>query len=364
LSPKVTFVVPCYKLGHLLPECVNSILSQTYADFEILIMDDCSPDNTPQVAASFSDPRVRYIRHAINLGHLHNYNKGITLARGEYVWLISADDRLRRPNILERYVDVMDKHPEAGYACCPAVEMTAGKETDVAEYSVLGTHDLLFKGSEFFQKLISRNFVIAASGMVRKSCYEKFGAFPLDLPYAGDWYLWCLFARHSDVAYFADPMVNYRQHAQSMSNILTRKEHAKDNTEISWRIAHLAREIGCRTLVKKSLKSVADYYARYLFSARSCSASDSMCAVELEELIRQHALDGREARAVRAGVYSGLGNDYYYHQEFAQAIRHYGMALDVNPWMPKVWVKSVLLRMGRIGRYFRDSGKRYMQSVE
>src|SRR5208282_429173 len=117
MAPKVTFVVPCYKLAHLLPECVNSILAQTYRDFEILIMDDCSPDDTPQVARSFSgDPRVQYIRNDPNLGHLRNYNKGLKMARGEYVWLMSADDRLRSPHILERYVKVMEENPQVGYA--------------------------------------------------------------------------------------------------------------------------------------------------------------------------------------------------------------------------------------------------------
>src|SRR6266853_4290713 len=89
-APTVSFIVLCYKLAHLLPECVNSILSQTYFDFEVLIMDDCLPDNTPEVAQSFADPRVRHIRNDPNLGHLRNYNKGIAMAHGKYIWLISA----------------------------------------------------------------------------------------------------------------------------------------------------------------------------------------------------------------------------------------------------------------------------------
>src|SRR5271166_3653331 len=112
MTPVVSFVVPCYKLAHLLRQCVESILSQSYADLEVLIMDDCSPDNTPEVAQSFRDPRVKYIRNDTNLGHLPNYNKGISLTRGEYVWLISADDYLRRPYILEQYVDLLDRNPQ------------------------------------------------------------------------------------------------------------------------------------------------------------------------------------------------------------------------------------------------------------
>ena len=88
MSPKVTFVIPCYNLAHFLQTCVNSILAQTYGEFEILIMDDCSPDSTPEVIRCFDDPRIRYVRNAVNLGHLANYNKGIELARGKRFFLV------------------------------------------------------------------------------------------------------------------------------------------------------------------------------------------------------------------------------------------------------------------------------------
>ena len=78
--PRVSFIVPCHRLAHLLADCVGSILSQTFQDLEVLIMDDCSPDHTPEVAATLTDPRVRYIRNEQNLGHLRNYNRGLSLA--------------------------------------------------------------------------------------------------------------------------------------------------------------------------------------------------------------------------------------------------------------------------------------------
>jgi glycosyltransferase involved in cell wall biosynthesis len=117
--PKVSFVIPCYNLAHLLPQCIDSILSQTYSDFEILIMNDRSPDDTARVAKSYQDKRVKHIENESNLGHLRNYNKGIEMSRGQYIWLISADDYLRVPYILERYVRLMDSSPTVGYVVCP-----------------------------------------------------------------------------------------------------------------------------------------------------------------------------------------------------------------------------------------------------
>src|SRR5262245_60086033 len=127
--PRVSFVVPCYRFGHLLADCVGSILSQSFPDLEVLIMDDCSPDETPEVASRLStDPRVRHIRNDKNIGHLRNYNRGLSIARGEYLWLISADDRLRRPYVVERFVRLLDAHPDVGYVFCPVLRFTDERE--------------------------------------------------------------------------------------------------------------------------------------------------------------------------------------------------------------------------------------------
>src|SRR3981081_4624729 len=136
MTPTVSFVVPCYKLAHLLPECIDSMLCQTYGDFEVLIMDDCSPDKTPEVAESIQDDRVKYIRNDANLGHLGNYNKGIKLTRGKYVWLVSADDYLRRAYVLPRYVNLLDRNSQVGYTFCPGVGVRNGRETQILGYSV------------------------------------------------------------------------------------------------------------------------------------------------------------------------------------------------------------------------------------
>src|ERR1700731_2287847 len=199
-TPTVSFVIPCYKLAHFLPECVNSILDQTYGDFEVLIMDDCSPDNTAEVARSFQDRRVQHIRNESNLGALPNYNKGIGLSRGKYVWLISADDYLRRPYVLQRYVDLMEANPRVSYTFCPGVEVKNGKETGPLGYSTYGDRDRVIAGRVFLETLLYHNLVIAPAAMARREYYEKisyfvinpvWGGAPIDLIWGGDWYLWC-----------------------------------------------------------------------------------------------------------------------------------------------------------------------------
>ena len=200
MNPMVSFVVPCYKLAHLLPECVNSILAQTYRQFEVLIMDNCSPDSTPEVAQSFQDPRVKHIRNDVNIGHVRNFNKGISLSRGKYVWVLSADDFLKSPHVLEQFVGVMERNAHVGFVFCRAIEWLDAKEAGTRH---CGNVDRIWEGRDLLRKLVKSNFIAQSSGMVRKACYEMVGVFAPDMPFAWVWYLWCLLALHYDVAYFA-----------------------------------------------------------------------------------------------------------------------------------------------------------------
>jgi glycosyltransferase involved in cell wall biosynthesis len=184
-NPVVSFVVPCYKLAHLLPQCINSILAQSFHDIEVLIMDDSSPDNTAEVANSFCDSRVRYVRNEANLGPLRNYNKGINLSRGKYVWLISADDYLRQPYVLDRYVKLLEAHPQVGYTFCPGFRVRNGAETELVEYSVYSNRDKIVDGRVFLTKLLNGNIVLAPSALVRRQCYEKISMFPLGVVWTG-----------------------------------------------------------------------------------------------------------------------------------------------------------------------------------
>jgi glycosyltransferase involved in cell wall biosynthesis len=358
MNPTVSFVIPCYRLAHLLPECVNSILAQTYGDFEILILDDCSPDETAAVAQSFRDPRVRYIRNPLNLGHLRNYNKGIGVARGKYVWLISADDRLRVPYALERYVPAMEDQSNAGYVFCPGCGIEDGRETGVLKYSRHGDRNATFNGRRFLLELLNGNSVVAASGMVRKECYEKVSLFPLDLPYAGDWYLWCIFALRYDVIYFSEPMVSYRVHDLSMTNLLEHQDpgvFVADGLKVLWRIKRKAQEEGCAAAAAKCWRRLIDRYVFYLSSEIHKTSIYRLSFDEFERNLQHNTRSPQEEARLRAKVWVGLGDEYYWRHDHSQALHYYADGLRLDPWMPKVWLKHSLLRSGDLGLWLRES---------
>jgi glycosyltransferase involved in cell wall biosynthesis len=350
----VTFIVPCYKLAHLLPECLDSILAQTYSDFEILVMDDCSPDNTAEVAKAYeaADPRVKHVRNDPNLGHLRNYNKGIGLAQGRYVWLISADDRLRRPYALQKYVDMFELHPKVGYVFCPGFALENGVESGLLNFSVHSEKDTVFPGAEFALKLLNGNSVVAASGLVRTECYQALGMFPVDLPYAGDWYLWLLFALHYDVAYLAEPLVNYRAHPLCITNTLSARVRVADDFAVIWRALYECRKVGLRSNARLTQNHLAGRYVSHIIRPTRGDGID-MTLDECTESIRKNASSTRDEIALRSDVLTKLGDHYFWLNEFNTSVDYYKKGLQQNTLKSSLWMKYLLLRLGSAGIGFR-----------
>lgn len=352
-GPLVSFVLPCYKHGHFLAECVQSILAQTYGNFEVLIMDDCSPDETPAIAQSFGDPRVRHIRNEVNLGHLANYNKGISLAQGEYVWLINVDDYLRRTYALERFVDMLETHPEAAYVFCPAVQVHGRDEGAV--FGRHGARDTVFSSDDFLSRLLIRNRVATPSAMVRKASYDRMGMFERDLPYAGDWFQWCRHALYGAVAYLAEPMVCYRFHDQNMST--SHREQPMtviaDEVAVRWRTMAVAESLGRTAVTRMALDEIANDYARRVAQYVAEESRFGLSFEAFEASLEASCADASEKRRIRAAVFAALGDHYYHHGETDAARRHYLRSLKHHPRDLRTWVKGGLLATGSLGRTLR-----------
>ncbi len=357
-NPTVSFVVPCYNLAHLLSDCINSILSQSFHDFEVLIMDDCSPDNTAEVAQSFRDPRVKHIRNDPNLGHLRNYNKGIALARGKYIWLISADDFLRRPYVLECYVDRLDKNPSVGYAYCSGVGFKDGVETGLIGYSVYADKDQIIPGHKFLKKLLKGNIVLSASGLVRRECYDQLGAFPLDMPWAGDWYLWCLFALHFDVAYFAEPLVCYREHTSSMTTTLMAERAeacCEEDVGVIWNIKQKADDAGIHSVSKDCLHSLAYIYGRSMASPRYYNCESMMTWERFEGSLDCRKCTEKEKKIIRSQASVAMADEYLSSSDVLSARRHYEASLTYDRWNATAHIKILLLSLGNPGKALRKA---------
>jgi hypothetical protein len=359
MNPAVSFVVPCYRLAHLLGDCISSMLRQTYTDFEILVMDDCSPDDTGQVVRSFDDPRIRYVRNDTNLGHVPNFNKGIGLCRGRYVCLISADDYLRQPYLVERYVAALDASPNVGFAFCPGVGVLDSVETGpLAWCSVHGPDDRIVPGRQLVASLLERNTILAPSVMVRSTCYEQLGDFPLDMPWMGDWYLWCLFAFHFDVAYFAEPMVCYRQHALNITKTLTERNAVNcvaEELRLPWLVKRMADRAGDTRLSRACLDAAVALYVRFMTTDPFDVPAARMSRERLERHVLQATGDDALARRVRARVFAGVADRHFWLGSSEIAREFYAASCRENRWMPSVHAKRLLLALGDGGRDVRKT---------
>lgn len=112
----VSVCIPTYNRANYLVESVNSVLSQTYKDFELIICDDGSTDATPTVVSQWDDSRIRYIRHAKNIGRSKNMRSGFDAAQGNYFIKFDDDDALT-PEFLEKTVAVLDEEPTVDFVC-------------------------------------------------------------------------------------------------------------------------------------------------------------------------------------------------------------------------------------------------------
>lgn len=111
-TPSVSVIIPTYNRGNFIGESISSVLSQTYTDFELIIVDDGSTDNTEYIISTFSDPRLQYIKQP-NRGRSKARNHALSLACGKYITFLDSDD-LYLPNKIELQVDYLNNHPGVG----------------------------------------------------------------------------------------------------------------------------------------------------------------------------------------------------------------------------------------------------------
>jgi glycosyltransferase involved in cell wall biosynthesis len=218
---RVDVVVPCYKYGCYLRQCVESILSQPDVDVRVLVIDDASPDDSAVVGAGLArmDSRVKFLSHEINRGHIATYNEGIDWVSAEYMLLISADDYLL-PGALGRATSLLDEHTEVSFVFGRALQLHPDGTTepfltgiaryDEANYCVVSTQ-------EFIEVSASSNRVPTPTAVVRTSILKQVGGYRPELPHTGDMEMWLRLAARGPVGIIGDCQAVYRRHNANMS---------------------------------------------------------------------------------------------------------------------------------------------------
>jgi glycosyltransferase involved in cell wall biosynthesis len=206
--PKVSVVIPAYNAMAYLPAAVESVLSQTFTDFEVLIIDDGSTDHIVSWVSGLTDPRIRLISQ-VNQGLSAARNTGIINAQGDYIAFLDADD-LWAPIKLEKQVHCLDNHPTVGLVHTFMLFVDVqGKSTGRVMASDLA--------GEVWAQLAIRNAIACPSVMARRECFDRVGLFDQTLRSIEDWDMWLRIAAEYPFAVIKAPLAYYRQVPNSMS---------------------------------------------------------------------------------------------------------------------------------------------------
>ncbi|MFC2010541.1 glycosyltransferase [Chloroflexota bacterium] len=214
-KPQVTISIPTFNRSNYLRRAIDSVLAQTFTDFELIVIDAASKDDTSEVVANYTDRRIRYLRLEKDPGSVECQNLGIELAKGEFISILHDDDMLT-PLFLERSLARITMNPKAG--------MVFSSVTFIDEdENAIGTEqfakkDISLKAPLLFRKLLRDCPIIRTpSVMIRKSCYDDIGYFETGIRCIIDWDMWLRISLKYDVEYISMPLALYRWHAESDS---------------------------------------------------------------------------------------------------------------------------------------------------
>lgn len=205
MSPRVSVIVPSYNHAPFLRQCLTTALNQHGIDLEVIVVDDCSTDDSVAVARSMKDPRIRVLVNDDNIGTYATQNRGMRVATGEFIAILNSDDEWG-PNKISGQLELLDRFPNS--SLCYTLGSQVDEKSDELDIDQHGswprteTQDLL-------PFLLSSNRLLASSVMFRRGDVW----FDESLRYSGDWIAWLQLAARTEALCVPDNLTCWRQHA-------------------------------------------------------------------------------------------------------------------------------------------------------
>jgi glycosyltransferase involved in cell wall biosynthesis len=230
--PKVSVLIPTYNYGRFLAEAIESVLAQDFQDFELLIADDCSADNTAEVVRPFCarDARVRFEVNSANLGMVNNWNQCLAKARGEYIKFLFGDDKLIHRQALSKMLALLNQYPSAVLAASARAILDKDSNTvdiyrDLPEGCHYGRKIITAYLMENGKNLVGEPSVV----MFRKTDARR--GFDPKYQQIVDVEMWIHLLEKGDLAYTREPLCAFRVHSSQQTERNTvsglgRREHA------------------------------------------------------------------------------------------------------------------------------------------
>jgi glycosyltransferase involved in cell wall biosynthesis len=228
-NPTVSVILPTYNRAKLIDRAIKSILGQTYQDFELIIVDDGSNDNTKDFVNAFDDRRIRYVRHEENKGANAARNTGIAMARGGYVAFQDSDDEWL-PEKLEKQMQIF-KNTSVG------VVYTGFWRIKGNEKIYIPSPTIEQKEGNIHHRLLHGNFVTTQAAVIKRECFNKAGLFDESLPRLQDWELFIRISKHYlfkcvdeplVISYFTSKSISANQEALISAHLYILEKHYDD----------------------------------------------------------------------------------------------------------------------------------------
>jgi len=217
-SPAVSVCIPVFNCRTYIATAIDTVLAQTFTDFELIVLDNCSDDGTSEVIGSYHDPRLRVIRHATNIGAAGNWNRALAESSGSYVKLVCADDSLY-PDCLARQVATLERADRNVVMTCCSRDIIdeSGKKIFSRGY---GRGSGLISGREAIRQVVRSGTNIlgeVSAVLFRRDVIRQAGQFDQSLPYVIDVDLWVRILRHGALVVTPEALCTYRVSRSSWS---------------------------------------------------------------------------------------------------------------------------------------------------
>lgn len=253
VTPLLSVLMPVYNASVFLQEAIQSVLDQTFDDFEFIIINDGSIDDSEFIIQRFQDKRIRYVKNDVNIKLIKTLNLGFALARGKYVARIDADD-ICKTNRFEKQIAYLENHPEIGVLGSHATIIDENNQ-QIGECIYPIEHDAIALD------LVRYNPMIHPTIMVRTSIVkEEAILFDEHFVHAEDYELWTRLITKTKFANLADKLLLYRKHSAQISSVHT-NEQLILNKQIS---INYLKKIGWRNM--EAITWYFSFYERSMYT--------------------------------------------------------------------------------------------------
>jgi len=257
--PKVSVCIPTYNCGKYIGQAIKSVLNQDFENYELIISDNASTDDTENIVRNFHNQGLTYMKNERNIGYVGNLNRCLELAKGEFIVYLCADD-IWYQGFLKNAIDLLEK--DYSLVLVHTAYYEINENGSILRDSIRDDKinwEPFLKGEDFF-----KNFLIIGGGIMPSNCVartkflKKVGGFDDKLAYAADTAMWLKLSFQGNVGFIGDHLMGFRKHPNSLSNELEFENKYIDETirlidrVFDWEVTKEKKFLHLKSLILKN----------------------------------------------------------------------------------------------------------------